>query len=83
MLGALVMRVAGCVINDYADRDFDPHVERTRQRPIAAWAGLFIYQQELIRHRDKPTCFRAFLNNQWFGAVIFAGIGWITCWLEE
>jgi 4-hydroxybenzoate polyprenyltransferase len=30
------MRSAGCVINDYADRGFDPHVERTRDRPIAA-----------------------------------------------
>ena len=36
VLGTLLMRAAGCVINDYADRDFDPHVERTRQRPIAA-----------------------------------------------
>lgn len=34
--GVVVMRAAGCVINDYADRDFDPHVERTKQRPIAA-----------------------------------------------
>lgn len=34
--GVIVMRSAGCVINDYADRDFDPHVERTRLRPIAA-----------------------------------------------
>ena len=34
--GVVLMRAAGCVINDYADRDFDPHVERTRQRPIAA-----------------------------------------------
>ena len=34
--GVLVMRSAGCVINDYADRDFDPFVERTRSRPIAA-----------------------------------------------
>lgn len=34
--GVVVMRAAGCVINDYADRDFDPHVERTRHRPIAA-----------------------------------------------
>ena len=33
--GVVLMRAAGCVINDYADRDFDPHVERTRQRPIA------------------------------------------------
>ena len=36
VLGTVLMRAAGCVINDYADRDFDPHVERTRLRPIAA-----------------------------------------------
>jgi 4-hydroxybenzoate polyprenyltransferase len=36
ILGVVLMRSAGCVINDYADRDFDPHVERTRDRPIAA-----------------------------------------------
>lgn len=35
-LGTLLMRSAGCVINDYADRDFDPHVERTRERPLAS-----------------------------------------------
>lgn len=35
VLGVVLMRAAGCVINDYADRDFDPYVERTRQRPIA------------------------------------------------
>jgi len=34
--GVLLMRSAGCVINDFADREFDPHVERTRLRPIAA-----------------------------------------------
>ena len=36
VLGVVLMRSAGCVINDYADRDFDPRVERTRDRPIAA-----------------------------------------------
>ncbi|QSA98957.1 4-hydroxybenzoate octaprenyltransferase [Methylococcus sp. EFPC2] len=36
VLGVLLTRAAGCVINDYADRDFDPHVERTKLRPIAA-----------------------------------------------
>lgn len=35
-LGTVLMRSAGCVINDWADRDFDPHVERTRNRPLAA-----------------------------------------------
>ncbi len=36
VLGVVLMRSAGCVINDYADRGFDPHVARTRDRPIAA-----------------------------------------------
>lgn len=35
VLGVILMRAAGCVINDYADRDFDGHVERTRERPLA------------------------------------------------
>lgn len=35
MAGAFLMRSAGCVINDFADRDFDGHVERTRARPMA------------------------------------------------
>jgi len=35
-LGVFLMRSAGCVINDYADRDIDPHVERTKARPLAA-----------------------------------------------
>jgi 4-hydroxybenzoate polyprenyltransferase len=33
--GVVLMRAAGCVMNDIADRDFDPHVERTRNRPLA------------------------------------------------
>jgi 4-hydroxybenzoate polyprenyltransferase len=37
-LGTLLMRSAGCVINDYADRHFDPFVERTRERPMATGA---------------------------------------------
>ena len=36
ILGTVLMRSAGCVINDYADRDFDRHVERTKERPITA-----------------------------------------------
>ena len=35
-LGTVLMRSAGCVINDLADRDFDPHVARTKDRPLAA-----------------------------------------------
>lgn len=38
VLGIIVMRSAGCVLNDFADRKIDPHVERTRNRPIASGA---------------------------------------------
>jgi 4-hydroxybenzoate polyprenyltransferase len=36
VVGTVLMRSAGCAINDYADRSFDPRVERTRDRPLAA-----------------------------------------------
>ncbi|MEC7642811.1 4-hydroxybenzoate octaprenyltransferase [Idiomarina sp.] len=36
MLGTFLMRSAGCVINDFADRNLDGHVERTKLRPLAA-----------------------------------------------
>jgi len=35
LLGAFIMRSAGCVINDYADRHIDAHIERTKNRPLA------------------------------------------------
>ena len=46
VLGTVLMRSAGCVINDYADRDFDPQVERTKNRPLAA--GLVSTKEALI-----------------------------------
>lgn len=36
VFGVILMRAAGCVINDYADRNFDGHVKRTKQRPLAS-----------------------------------------------
>jgi 4-hydroxybenzoate polyprenyltransferase len=36
VLGTALMRSAGCIINDYADREFDRHVERTKERPLTA-----------------------------------------------
>jgi 4-hydroxybenzoate polyprenyltransferase len=36
VLGTVLMRSAGCVVNDYADREFDRHVERTKDRPLTA-----------------------------------------------
>ncbi|MES2257884.1 MAG: 4-hydroxybenzoate octaprenyltransferase [Pseudomonadota bacterium] len=35
-LGTLLMRSAGCAVNDYADQDFDRHVKRTAERPITS-----------------------------------------------
>lgn len=37
-------------------------------------AGLFVYQQWLIRGRERAACFRAFLNNHYVGLLIFAGL---------
>jgi 4-hydroxybenzoate polyprenyltransferase len=37
-VGAVIMRAAGCTLNDIADRDFDAQVARTRNRPIASGA---------------------------------------------
>ena len=47
VVGTLLMRSAGCAVNDFADRNFDPHVERTRLRPLAAreiapWEALVV-----------------------------------------
>jgi len=41
---------------------------------LALGAGLVLYQQYLIREREPAACFRAFLNNHWFGAAVFSGI---------
>ncbi|MEC4720240.1 4-hydroxybenzoate octaprenyltransferase [Noviherbaspirillum sp. CPCC 100848] len=46
-LGTILMRSAGCAINDYADRDFDRHVKRTAERPltsgkIAGWEAVAV-----------------------------------------
>lgn len=46
--GTLLMRSAGCAINDYADRDFDRHVKRTADRPLTAgrikpWEALAVF----------------------------------------
>lgn len=46
LVGAIIMRGAGCVLNDMADKDFDAAVERTRQRPLAS--GRVSRQQAFI-----------------------------------
>lgn len=50
VVGTVLMRAAGCVINDFADRKLDGHVERTKARPLAtgritvreAWIAFFV-----------------------------------------
>ncbi len=48
VIGVFVMRSAGCIINDFADRNFDPHVQRTHARPLATrevsiWEALILF----------------------------------------
>lgn len=57
ILGCTLMRSAGCVINDYADRDFDGHVQRTKDRPLATGAVSPLEAISLF----AGLCFLAFL----------------------
>lgn len=41
---------------------------------VAGMAGLFVYQQVLIRHRERDPCFKAFLNNHYAGLLVFIGL---------
>ncbi|WP_144820649.1 4-hydroxybenzoate octaprenyltransferase [Marinobacter piscensis] len=41
---------------------------------LVIMAGLFVYHQYLARERDRDGCFKAFLNNNWAGFVVFAGL---------
>ena len=50
--------------------------------PVAAVAAagvLFIYQQKLIANREREACFKAFLNNNYVGLVLFVGLA-ISYW---
>lgn len=71
LLGAFVMRSAGCVINDFADRNIDGHVTRTRQRPLAtgevkSWqalalfAGLLVVAFLIVLQFNKTTILLSF-----------------------
>ena len=53
-LGTLLMRSAGVVMNDYADRHFDPHVERTKNRPLAA--GIVTEREALLLAAGVTLC---------------------------
>lgn len=79
ILGAILMRSAGCVINDYADRNIDKHVERTRNRPITSgkvskkealllFAGLSLTAFALVFLTNRFTVYLS------FGGVLLAAI---------
>jgi 4-hydroxybenzoate polyprenyltransferase len=57
VLGVVLMRSAGCVINDYADREIDPRINRTKNRPIAA--GRVSPDEAMLLF--MALCFSAFL----------------------
>ncbi|WP_218962347.1 hypothetical protein [Erwinia amylovora] len=41
---------------------------------VLAAGALFIYQQKLIARRQRELCFKAFLNNNWVGLLLFIGV---------
>jgi len=71
--GVILMRSAGCAINDFADRDIDPHVERTKNRPLAAgrissretlavFSGLSISAFALVLLMNELTIYMSFVG---------------------
>ena len=48
---------------------------------LALAAAIMAYHYTLIRERDRPKCFKAFLHNNWVGAAIFAG--WVLDYLAR
>ena len=71
VLGTVLMRSAGCCVNDVADRDFDRHVKRTAQRPVtsgavsvkealAVGAGLALAAFALVLTTNPPTILLSF-----------------------
>lgn len=54
VLGTILMRSAGCVINDYADRNVDPYVERTKDRPLAT--GVVSTKEALLLAAGLSFC---------------------------
>ncbi|WP_299981103.1 4-hydroxybenzoate octaprenyltransferase [uncultured Pseudoteredinibacter sp.] len=79
-VGVFIMRAAGCVINDYADRNFDGHVERTQHRPLAA--GKIAPRNALILFAGLGIAAFALvcLTNTFTIALSFGGIALATCY---
>ena len=72
ILGVVVMRSAGCVINDIADRDIDPLVERTKQRPLATGA-IALHQAWLLFLLLVVVAFMLVLQLNFFTVLLSGG----------
>ena len=74
ILGTFLMRSAGCAINDIADRNFDPHVERTKSRPLASGA-LSVREALAVFLTLSALAFVLVLFLNWFTvALSFGGL---------
>ncbi|PXF64253.1 4-hydroxybenzoate octaprenyltransferase [Kangiella spongicola] len=69
-LGVFLMRSAGCVINDFADRDFDAHVKRTKQRPLA---------QDKVSSKEAITLFLVLVL---MALALVLTLNWLTIGLS-
>ena len=70
VVGVFLTRSAGCAINDYADRDIDRHVERTKDRPLTSGR---ISEKEVIR---------VFLVLSLLAFLLVLSLNWLTIWLS-
>ena len=74
VVGTLLMRSAGCALNDYADRDYDPHVERTRGRPLAT-GEVQPHEALVLAALLAAAAFALVLFLNWFAIVLsFLGL---------
>ena len=55
VLGVVMMRAAGCVINDFADRNLDGHVKRTKARPLPSGLVTSRRKAEYMTRMYPPT----------------------------
>ncbi len=70
VVGVFLTRSAGCAINDYADRDIDRHVERTKDRPLTSGR---ISEKEVIQ---------VFLVLSLLAFLLVLSLNWLTIWLS-
>ena len=56
IIGTVILRSAGCIINDYADRNIDSHVERTKDRPLATGQINVTVRARLAESPGRQRC---------------------------